>query len=91
VVLAGVPGRGQAEAVEATAELGYRRVAPGVLAPDAALEPAYRRRLTAWQSAWQTVQPSTGQSLGQTVADPPSGAIEPPAVIDLRDCEGVVS
>jgi hypothetical protein len=91
VVLAGVPGRAHAEALDATAELGYRRVAPGVLAPDAAVEPAYRRRLTAWQSAWQTVPPSTGQSLGPTVTDPPSGAIARPAVIDLRDCEGVVS
>lgn len=91
VVLAGKPGRAQAEALDATAELGYRRVAPGVLAPDAAVEPAYRRRLTAWQSAWQTVPPSTGQSLGHTVTDPPSGVIARPAVIDLRDCEGVVS
>lgn len=90
VVLAGVPGRAHAEALEAldrATGLGYRRVAAGVLAPDAAAEPAYRRRLTVWQTAWQPL----GQALTDQPTDRPTGVTPRPAVIDLRDREGVVS
>ena len=57
----------------------------------AASESAYRRRLAAWQAAWEAIGPSTGQLLGQAGRGPSSGSTPQPAVIDLRDCEGVVS